>query len=360
MREVVMKNLISFFAGAAGVDAADVGTMVFAVLVVAVAAIAALGFALETGLFRRSKTGALVLAAKRGDAETVKQLLDEGVDINGRGPYPNLSALHCAAGGGHIHTVQLLLDRGAFVDGGHRYVDQADTSCTPLFLAVINGHAEIADLLLEHGANVTTAGGEIPVLYPAARRGDERLVRVLLARGANSEQHCVGTVNGYNYGYGLQVEHGLCPGLVKQLVKETLDGAVPRVCGNCESVGRGVSRDFFVIRDESVVSTLGLSSKVTFTKGVVLETQSFFVCEGCIEVGCEASTRQRKQAWAEHSLGVLAQAWFKQSRASFEQRHPAPPKYSSIGLPGDSYTGIGLLLAQDFFREAEVSRRRRA
>jgi CubicO group peptidase (beta-lactamase class C family) len=54
----------------------------------------------------------LVTAARHGEVETVKQLLDEGADLNATLP-SGLTALHAARIRGHDDVAQLLLKRGA-------------------------------------------------------------------------------------------------------------------------------------------------------------------------------------------------------------------------------------------------------
>src|SRR6476660_123508 len=51
-------------------------------------------------------------AARKGDAATVKKLLDEGVDVNTRIRY-NATALFYACDHGHVEFVKVLLAHGA-------------------------------------------------------------------------------------------------------------------------------------------------------------------------------------------------------------------------------------------------------
>src|SRR4029453_3005421 len=51
-------------------------------------------------------------AARKGDATMVKQLLDEGVDVNTKFRY-NATALFYACDHGHVEVVKVLLDKGA-------------------------------------------------------------------------------------------------------------------------------------------------------------------------------------------------------------------------------------------------------
>src|SRR6478735_5091374 len=68
-------------------------------------------------------------AARKGDAEAVKKLLDEGVDVNTRFRY-NATALFYACDHGHVDVVKVLLDHNADMS-----VKDTFYGFTPLMLA---------------------------------------------------------------------------------------------------------------------------------------------------------------------------------------------------------------------------------
>lgn len=88
----------------------------------------------------------LVEAASHGDNDTVKKLLNEGVDINATSSeHDNCTALICAAINGHAHTVTLLLHRSA-------HVNKRDADgYTALMCAVLSGSISSIKALIKKG-----------------------------------------------------------------------------------------------------------------------------------------------------------------------------------------------------------------
>ena len=82
----------------------------------------------------------LVNAATLGNIERVRNLLNNGVDINASTYYGD-TALMAASNWGHIDTVQLLLDRGADIN------IENDRRLTASTLALMNEHYDIVVLL---------------------------------------------------------------------------------------------------------------------------------------------------------------------------------------------------------------------
>jgi hypothetical protein len=149
-------------------------------------------------------------AVEAGHIETVKQWLEEGLDPDYQGDRVG-SGLMIAAWEGNVAMMELFLKHGAHVDTGNRYDEQA------LQLAAWKGHLDavewllahgasvdrpgkwnalhyaafadqkdIADLLLEHGAQVNArAPNGSTALMMTAREGREELARLLLAAGAD-------------------------------------------------------------------------------------------------------------------------------------------------------------------------------
>lgn len=63
-------------------------------------------------------------AARNGDTEIVRQLIEHGADVDARNTRGH-TVLYCAGGHGHLETLQLLLDRGADPDA--KFTDEGGT-----------------------------------------------------------------------------------------------------------------------------------------------------------------------------------------------------------------------------------------
>ena len=125
---------------------------------------------------------ALYGAASSGDAEVARFLLDRderGVIINLRNNARGETALIRAAQDGHDAVVQLLLQRGALVDKTDIHGQ------TALMAACSAGYESIACKLLDKGADPTCTGKyQGKPMIDAIRNDDERIVRLLLEKGA--------------------------------------------------------------------------------------------------------------------------------------------------------------------------------
>jgi len=114
----------------------------------------------------RLKESFLWAAAKGGRLQECASLLDLGALPDWTSPTPRRRTNN------GIISTSSSLDR-------HQNYDDEDT---PLLVAVRSGHADVASLLLAHGADPTKIGrGRNNILHLAAARGDEDLCRLLLS-----------------------------------------------------------------------------------------------------------------------------------------------------------------------------------
>lgn len=123
----------------------------------------------------------LYIACARGHSSIVRLLVDAGAKCASMGPNDE-SPLHIAAQENHLACVEVLLVHGhAQVDGLTR------DRCTALHLACQRGNTQVAECLLEHGADVNalTVSDETPLLK-ASRMSQFHTVKLLMARGART------------------------------------------------------------------------------------------------------------------------------------------------------------------------------
>ncbi|PPD89826.1 hypothetical protein GOBAR_DD13244 [Gossypium barbadense] len=93
----------------------------------------------------------LHIGARKGDLIQVKQLLNEGVDVNVAAwglKSQGVTPLHLAAEGGHLEVMDELLERGANIDA------RTKGACgwTPLHTAAKERKREAVKFLIENGA----------------------------------------------------------------------------------------------------------------------------------------------------------------------------------------------------------------
>jgi ankyrin repeat protein len=128
----------------------------------------------------------LMSAAQLGDARLITMLLSAGADANAVtvGANSGITALHIAARNGHAEVAQLLIQGEASVDAA------TQAGKTPLMVAAWQGHAEVVEVLIEKGANVKTVvdrEGQTTLMH-AAHDGNVSIVNTLLQRGALAKQ----------------------------------------------------------------------------------------------------------------------------------------------------------------------------
>ena len=101
-------------------------------------------------------------AAEQGNIEAVKQHLAAGVDVKGISGWINLFS---AAIEGHKEVAELLIEKGVDVNA------KDSLSMTPLHMAAMGGHKEIAELFIAKGADVSAkdVDGETPLDFAASK-----------------------------------------------------------------------------------------------------------------------------------------------------------------------------------------------
>jgi len=149
---------------------------------------------------RARATAPLEQATLKGHAETIKDLIAHGKDINARN-IRGYTPLHLAATKGNSEVVQLLLENGAEVDA-----TATDSGCTSLHYAASLGHVELCELLVRYGADpdAQTTRQETP-LHLAVANGHAGVVATLLK---------------YNARLDIRDKHGMTPLQQAETVKK--------------------------------------------------------------------------------------------------------------------------------------------
>ncbi|KAH8059712.1 hypothetical protein JL722_5344 [Aureococcus anophagefferens] len=123
------------------------------------------------------------VAARHGDAATLKVLVDAGADVE-KSNISGSSPLYLAAQEGHAEAIELLVAAGADVD------TPRDSGATPCFIACVDGHVDALNALIKAGCDVRAkvptraAGVHQTAADVAAQNGHQACLTALLAAGA--------------------------------------------------------------------------------------------------------------------------------------------------------------------------------
>ena len=123
----------------------------------------------------------LMEAAKTGDVEAVRDLVNRGADLEAKSE-KGKTALHYAAANGHVAVVNTLLENGAVVDARDR------DWRTPLMLAAIYGCNHTVQSLISSGADVSAKmlAGNTAMVY--AENNNHPLTLALLKKAQRSKE----------------------------------------------------------------------------------------------------------------------------------------------------------------------------
>ena len=139
-----------------------------------------LATAIAMGMRRQPQTMCereLYFASQKGDVDAVRLCLERGVDPMGA-QGSSFTPLYIACFEGHADVATLLLDHGA---------DLLPARASPLLIACECAHVDAARVLLDRGANVDGRNDEVTPLYVACASNNVNVATLLLDRGADVE-----------------------------------------------------------------------------------------------------------------------------------------------------------------------------
>lgn len=154
----------------------------------------------------------LLEAAGKGDVVRIKELLSSSAQVNAVDTWGNTPLLN-AAREGQVESARMLLDAGAEVDG-------RGGAMTPLAAAALRGHTILVRLLIRKGARVDVIGENgLTAIMNAVKLNQLEVARVLLEDGANTRvrdrdgQSLIGVAVHENFSemLALLLEHGADP-----------------------------------------------------------------------------------------------------------------------------------------------------
>ena len=129
------------------------------------------------------KNQLLFKASENGDVNQARLAVEIGAKVNATNIILE-TPLHYAVKNGHFEIAEFLLQNGADVEG----TSVVFGPLTPLHIAAKEGRVEIAELLIKNGANVNAqTNGKNTPLHLAARHGYPKMVEVLLNHGARKD-----------------------------------------------------------------------------------------------------------------------------------------------------------------------------
>lgn len=125
----------------------------------------------------------LIAAATVGDLEALKDLVQQGANVEATVAQNGKTALHFASEKGHIGVVDFLLKNGANVDK----LDAVGQSS--VYMAAVNNRLSVVQLLIEQGADVDRPenAGMTP-LHTAAKLGRLSMVQHLCEQCAEIDK----------------------------------------------------------------------------------------------------------------------------------------------------------------------------
>lgn len=123
----------------------------------------------------------LIIASQFGKKDSVVFLINHGVDVNSKLDNSNATALHFAAINGHLEIAELLIKNKADIN-----IEVKRASA--LNIAIMRGHTKMAKLLIEKGSDLNSQDilGNTP-LHNAIIKNNTQIVELLIKNKASKE-----------------------------------------------------------------------------------------------------------------------------------------------------------------------------
>lgn len=132
---------------------------------------------LDINVISKHGDSPLYAAANNDQLDMVTYLLDHGANPNEKRSLFGFSPLHAAVSSGNIEIIKELLNAGASINC------KTDDGRTPFWIAVENDLQEIAEYLLDEGADPHQKGGYSYPIHEAVRNGNIDILKKLLDLG---------------------------------------------------------------------------------------------------------------------------------------------------------------------------------
>lgn len=168
------------------------------------------------------------MAARIGNLELVRLLLDNGADTETIDPALGETALHLAAMSDSMEVARLLIDQGANIEARDNVIRR-----TPLLYAAQVGSPQLVELMLDRGAEINVQDDTRDTPLHLAFENSPAIVELLLDRGADATVAGGGGITPCNLasrweGYaGTPLQDRICAAAREQAVDTAVEIATP-------------------------------------------------------------------------------------------------------------------------------------
>ena len=220
----------------------------------------------------------LVTAVENGDLDSVKVLLKYTPNTDVR------KGLSLSAANGYTDILRCFIENGADINACGTY-----HNCTPLMLAIENGHANAVNVLLQYGANVarTDDSGFTALHYACEYNGSPEVLSFLISNGADVDAR-----SSYNPVFSVPSENGYADmkaARVRTVNTSSDNGVTPLMIAARESHLNVVT---FLIKEGADVSLPDYDGRTALHFAVGSSDNSCEILSCLIENGADINKRR--------------------------------------------------------------------